>query len=570
MAAHYTVSRDKAKQLVADLIGEVAKDSPSVTDVPMEKLLNAGFTQTTLALDCLAKVITENVQLREDTDAETALAPVTEAFKRINDLTKSIQFVCQIKAAKEEGLELVGAEMCLINHLYEEVSAEQAKESISDQGIKSLSTFTGDQGSGNQVDIILEQFLESAFKISTTNLLSYACCCRVIIRKLGGTALLLYKAWLEQNQMKESDITLAMLVHFLEKRFALHSSPKQAMIALGSLPTIKDHGYLKAVGHISRLCRLSVRKENPDHRKLLFETRANECFRNSLTTSDRAKVLEKDRERLEQGMTQMNYNKMAEFLTQCHTENGSMGRDYDHNMLSSLRINDDEDEGEDHAYQAWNQRGRGFSRTNRGRGRGGYSNGRGGQAPPPRGGYGGPRGQNGASAPVSGFPRGGARGRGNGYRDDGQYQHQRGQRGSGPAPRARSSRARGAQRGRDAQYDGQKQYDRPFVRNEDLNVPYRGCLLCGQIGHSFQSDKCPYFGRTKLWTTPCPSCGVGGHSRQSCLTKPSPGGQGGIRRNRAQNVKEDGNGQQVQSSGSEEDLDEFLAELPNGGPQNFY
>merc|ERR1712218_398385 len=115
-------------------------------------------------------------------------------------------------------------------------------------------------------------------------------------------ALLLYKAWLEQNSLKESDLSLPMLVHFLEKRFALHSSPKQALIALSSLPTIVDHGYLKAVGHISRLCRLSVRKEKEEARKLLFETRANECFRNSLTTQDRAKVLEKDRERLEQGM----------------------------------------------------------------------------------------------------------------------------------------------------------------------------------------------------------------------------------------------------------------------------
>ena len=62
-------------------------------------------------------------------------------------------------------------------------------------------------------------------------------------------------------------------------------------------------------------------------------------------------MLEKDRERLEQGMSSMNYNKMAEYLTQCHTESPT-GRDQKGNMLSSFRINEAEEEYDDMAYEA--------------------------------------------------------------------------------------------------------------------------------------------------------------------------------------------------------------------------
>ena len=572
MATHYDTSKNHADLLVTQLLGEVDRVAPSTIDLPVEKLLNAAITKSNEALEGLADFVTQNVQLVDGTD----IRPLQQSVTEVKNMTKSIQFVCQVKSAKEEGLDLVGAELALINRVYDEIPADEAKESISDQALKVLPTFSGDQGAGSQVDILLEQFLESAYKIAMTNMLSYKGCVRIITRKLTGTALLLYKAWLEQNSLKESDLSLPMLVHFLEKRFALHSSPKQALIALSNLPTIVDHGYLKAVGHISRLCRLSVRKEKEEARKLLFETRANECFRNSLTTQDRAKVLEKDRERLEQGMSSMNYNKMAEYLTQCHTESAVITKDHRGNLLSSFRAADSEGalyEGEEVAYQAW-QTGRGYPRGARGRSRGG----------------------------SRGVARGGQAGRG--HMDQGRYQvtpgarggrppppppppnygapvngPQRGYRGA-PPPRGRGARTRGTGRGAyrqtNVQQDGQKVYDRPYIRNEDVNVQPRACLLCNQFGHSFQSDKCPYFGRTKLWSTPCPSCGIGGHSKKSCLIHPVSTGQtrgggqnrGGQRRTR--NVREDSDGRVHTYPESEDDPEGFLEDLPQGDfPQNF-
>ena len=579
MATHYEISKTQADLLVTQLLSEVDKTTPSTTDLPVEKLLNAAITKSNETLESLATFITEKVQLRDDTD----IRPITESINEVRNMTKSIQFVCQVKSAKEDGLDLVGAELALVNTIYDEVPPDEAKEFISDHAIKALSTFSGDQGSGSQVDILLEQFLESAYKVAVTNMLSYKGCVRTITRKLTGTALLLYKAWLDQNSLKESDITLPMLVHFLEKRFALHSTPKQAMIALASLPPITDHGYLKAVGHISRLCRLSVRKEKEEARKLLFETRANESFRNSLSNHDRAKVLEKDRERLEQGMSSMNYNKMAEYLTQCHTESPT-GRDQKGNMLSSFRINEAEEEYDDMAYQVWQPRGRGFSRGGRGRPRG----------PPPRGASRGGQAHQGqahqgpahqgqphqgryqAAPPTN---RGGGRTRAP-YHYPENYQNNppqggyRGNRGA-PPPRGRSSRSRGGPRGPDrygqVQQDSQKVYDRPYIRNEDVNVQTRGCLLCNQLGHSFLSDKCPYFGRTKLWSTPCPSCGIGGHSRRSCLINPMPTGQNrgfqqnrGLGQRRTRNVQEDNDGRFHDYSGSDDEPDGLIADLPQG------
>ena len=159
------------------------------------------------------------------------------------------------------------------------------------------------------------------------------------------------------------------------------------------------------------------------------------------------------------------------------------------------------------------------------------------------------------------------------------YGAQRGYRGA-PPPRGRGARSRGPSRGAykqpNVQQDGQKVYDRPYIRNEDVNVQPRACLLCNQFGHSFQSDKCPYFGRTKLWSTPCPSCGIGGHSRKSCLIHPVSTGQnrgvgqnrGGQRRTR--NVREESDGRVQNYLDSEDDPEGFLEDLPQGDfPQNF-
>ena len=71
-------------------------------------------------------------------------------------------------------------------------------------------------------------------------------------------------------------------------------------------------------------------------------------------------------------MSAMNYNKMAEYLTQCHTESVVMSRDHKGNLLSSFRVADSEgafSEGEEVACQAW-QSGRGYPRGARGRSRG--------------------------------------------------------------------------------------------------------------------------------------------------------------------------------------------------------
>ena len=114
MATHYDTSKNHADLLVTQLLGEVDRVAPSTIDLPVEKLLNAAITKSNEALEGLADFVTQNVQLVDGTD----IRPLQQSVTEVKNMTKSIQFVCQVKSAKEEGLDLVGAELALINRIW--------------------------------------------------------------------------------------------------------------------------------------------------------------------------------------------------------------------------------------------------------------------------------------------------------------------------------------------------------------------------------------------------------------------------------------------------------------------
>ena len=78
--------------------------------------------------------------------------------------------------------------------------------------------------------------------------------------------------------------------------------------------------------------------------------------------------------------------------------------------------------------------------------------------------------------------------------------------------------ARGFQRSRDplqhdaGQSDGQRQIRIPWPA--EVGVSENCCLLCGKFGHFY--NVCRVYPGQVPWTTPCRSCGVGGHQRITC------------------------------------------------------
>ena len=61
-----------------------------------------------------------------------------------------------------------------------------------------------------------------------------------------------------------------------------------------------------------------------------------------------------------------------------------------------------------------------------------------------------------------------------------------------------------------------KNMRKPFVTNTMAGVPTNGCLLCGEIGLGFCSEKCMYAG-SELMSSPCRHCGIGAHALSRCL-----------------------------------------------------
>ena len=61
-----------------------------------------------------------------------------------------------------------------------------------------------------------------------------------------------------------------------------------------------------------------------------------------------------------------------------------------------------------------------------------------------------------------------------------------------------------------------KNMRKPFVTNIMAEVPTNGCLLCGEIGHGFRSEKCMYAG-SELMSSPCRNCGIGAQAHSRCL-----------------------------------------------------
>ena len=479
-----------------------------------------------------------------------------DAFVNLLDehttLVKNISAQDAIFTSQDHGTSLFAHNSQLITSLYTEPAAH-VQNSISDSQSKSV-PFFGAQATGPKLDIELEDFLSTAFRVAAQNNLSYSACSQMIVRKLTSTARLIVKSHCEENRVQESDLELTQLCHLLEQKFSLFSSPRAASQALSSLPQIVANNYLSHVGQITRLTRLATRYiEDPAQKELLTTTRGLEAFKLCLSETDRTYLLNQERLRAQNNQQPLSLFKAAELLTTRAAETQQLI------AANRAQLATDEPVLEDNnAFYAGPQRGRPPPRLpdGQGQGRGYRSYGaddrrpyQGRQQPQAdnqrqqyenynqrqpydqqrqRQAYDRPSGQRGGQ---QGGRRGGdypRRGRGGG-----------GGRGMPPPQRSPAQALQGPMR-------------RPEITPEQAGAKPGQCLAC--LGpHSYLSPRCKYFGISQLYPTPC-RCGRGNHGYRHCLNRQTPRGEPSRARGRR-------GGQGARRVEEEEDDEDDLADF---------
>ena len=479
-----------------------------------------------------------------------------DAFVNLLDehttLVKNISAQDAIFTSQDHGTSLFAHNSQLITSLYTEPAAH-VQNSISDSQSKSV-PFFGAQATGPKLDIELEDFLSTAFRVAAQNNLSYSACSQMIVRKLTSTARLIVKSHCEENRVQESDLELTQLCHLLEQKFSLFSSPRAASQALSSLPQIVANNYLSHVGQITRLTRLATRYiEDPAQKELLTTTRGLEAFKLCLSETDRTYLLNQERLRAQNNQQPLSLFKAAELLTTRAAETQQLI------AANRAQLATDEPVLEDNnAFYAGPQGGRPPPRLPDGQGQGrgyrsyGADNRRpyqGRQQPQAdnqrqqyenynqrqpydqqrqRQAYDRPSGQRGGQ---QGGRRGGdypRRGRGGG-----------GGRGMPPPQRSPAQALQGPMR-------------RPEITPEQAGAKPGQCLAC--LGpHSYLSPRCKYFGISQLYPTPC-RCGRGNHGYRHCLNRQTPRGEPSRARGRR-------GGQGARRVEEEEDDEDDLADF---------
>ena len=530
-----TLSIDRAAQAqVSSTVTTLLSASATSgrTKIPLNNVVSAGLSHQAAIMGQVARLVAQDMAGGEQKDALVQLIDEHDA------LVKNISAQDAIYTSQDHGTSLFAHDSQLITSLYTE-PVDHVQNSITDSQAKSVPYF-GATATGPKLDLELEDFLSTAFRVAAQNNLSYAACSQMIVRKLTSTAKLIVKSHCEENRVQESDLELAQLCHLLEQKFALFSSPKAASQALSSLPQIAGGNYLSHVGQITRLTRLATRYiEDPAQKELLTTARGLEAFKLCLSEADRTYLLNQERLRAQNNQQQLSLFKAAELLTTRAAETQQI-------MSNRAQlVTDDPVEDDNNAYYAGPQDARQALKPDQGRGFRPY----GGAARRPARGQYQPlqqdrprRGEfhdNQQQAAGRGGQRGGRR----------SYGGMRGRGGGGARDQQAPPRPPG-------QAGQQGPMRRPEITPAMAGAKPGQCLAC--LGpHSYLSRACPYWGRSQLYPTPC-RCGRGNHGYRACLNRRSPRGQ----QSRARGRRQDPGARRVEEQEEEEDdLEDFFGSL---------
>ena len=171
----------------------------------------------------------------------------------------------------------------LITPPHDEIAGSTAV--VPESVLKNIPAFDPKPEKGD-MDIALEHFLNQLYDAAKSNNLSYEGQKTLIIRKLSPKCLLLVNSELTHSDKKLPDLTLLELVGILETIYCPNSSPSAALLKLQDMGKIQNKNYLEHCAAITRLVRLTVRKEgDADTRKILLISRTTEFLIPSLHIS---------------------------------------------------------------------------------------------------------------------------------------------------------------------------------------------------------------------------------------------------------------------------------------------
>ena len=538
-----TLSIDRvAEAQISSTVTTLLSSSATVgrAKIPLNNVVAAGLSHQAAIMSKVAEKVTERMAEGEEKLAFVAL------LDEHATLVKNISAQDAIYTSQDHGTSLFAHDSQLITSLYTEPTAH-VQNSITDSQSKSVPYF-GALSTGPKLDLELEDFLSTAFRVAAQNNLSYSACSQMIVRKLNSTARLIVKSHCEENRVQESDLQLTQLCHLLEQSFALFSSPRAASQALSSLPQIVANNYLNHVGQITRLTRLATRYiEDPAQKELLTTTRGLEAFKLCLSEADRTYLLTQERLRAQNNQQPLSLFKAAELLTTRAAETQQLM------SVNRAQLATDEPALEEHnAFYAGPARGRQAPRPldGQGQGRDYRAYGKEDRRPfrgRPQPNYDAPPRREGRydQPPNNGrqyAPRGGQR---SGRRGGNYTQRGRGGvpgRGQPPPHRSPGQQLQGPMK-------------RPEITPEQAGAKPGQCLAC--LGpHSYLSPACAYWGRSQLYPTPC-KCGQGNHGYRACLNRRAPRGQP----SRARGRRGDLGARRVEEDDEEDELEDFFSSL---------
>ena len=547
---------DTAKAHVSTTVTKLiqATTAKSKAELPLHSIVAAGFSKQHELVSTLATQISAQA---EAADRQVIQALVSQNKDIAESVTKQITLFTQ----DDLGISLFADEKSLISPLYKEPEQDQAVLSVTDSQAKSVPFFSGDGMSGPQLDEQLETFLSTALRVASQNNLAYSTAADMIKRKLQGTSKLLLKSFCDENSLNEDDIELVQLCHFLESRFALFSSPKNASLALTTLPKIQGNQYLAHVGKITRLTRLATRFISDKTQKdIMISTRGLEAFKACLSETDRNYLIGQERLRTQNQQQPLTLHKSAELLTTRYAEAQQLKPvPAEPVFRANCEASEDQVEQDEIPNEAYYAPRRGNSRSRRPyygpRGRGGPNN-----RPPQNQRYPNQNNQRG--------PRDNQRGNSNRPNNRGganRYQTRGYQNNQGYPNNQRYQNRRYPSNQRYPNNQGQRPNDHPgenkqgligperksYITCQQVNVGPDNCKSCNQPGHSYLSPTCFYWGISQLHEFPCKICKHGGHNWQVCRYKNRPS-------RRVANQEEDG------IADSEDEIEEFFSTLSVG------
>lgn len=267
--------------------------------------------------DILALLPTLQITGGQEGTANDVLARLTTKWADNLNLSRNVMQIIDISNKKERGELSYDMTIDLINTPRPELTG--ATSVVPENIVRNIKEFTGTKNESEDLDIILEGFLKSIFEAGQTQKLTHSAQKELIIRKLAPNCILLINSYLDTSNKTISDTTLPQLIGILEQIYMPNSQPSEALVKLQSLGKVKNGDYLSHCAIISRLVRLSVRKEaNSDSKRALQESRSAEYMKYSLSEADSHLIRQLEIKRAEEQKQPLTALKIAKYLTQYH------------------------------------------------------------------------------------------------------------------------------------------------------------------------------------------------------------------------------------------------------------